>query len=81
MSLLSINSWFVSERRAKLNNDESCWLIFDEYLFSLFKFPMTINGDGIGLWTNNDDVDDDAVGILIRLDNGVNSTDDDLFEL
>lgn len=74
---MSEKSWFASERETKLNNDESCWLIFDECLVILFKFPIVINGDVVGLWRKNDD--DDAVdGILINVDNGVNSTEPDL---
>jgi len=77
-NFFSIISWFVSERKTKLNNDESCWLIFDEYLAILLKLPIVNNGDNVGLWTNNDDVDD-IVGIFIRFDNCVNSTDAHLF--
>ncbi len=81
ISFFSLKSWFVSERKTKLSNDESCWLIFDEYLFILFKFPIVINGDDVGLWSNNDDDDDvdDTAEIFIRFDNCVNSTDEDLF--
>jgi len=38
---------------------------------------MVINGDDVGVWTNNDDVDE-TVGIFMRLVEGVNSTDADL---
>ncbi len=44
----------------------------------LLKFPIANNGDDVGLWRKNDD-EDDAAGILINVDNGVNSTDADLF--
>ncbi len=77
-NFFSIKSWFISGRKTKLNNDESCWLIFDENLFILFKFPIDMIDDDVVLWTDNDDVDD-AVGIFIRFANGVNSADADLF--
>ncbi len=78
VNFFSNKSWFISARETKLNNDESCWLIFDKCLSCLLKFPIANNGDDVGLWRKNDD-EDDAAGILINVDNGVNSTDADLF--
>jgi len=65
INFFSLKSWFISECGAELLNDESCWLIFDECLFILFKFDIVIN--------------DDAVGLFIIFDICDNSTDADLF--
>lgn len=74
-NFFSIKSWFISECGTNWQNDESCWLIFDEYLFILLRFALDINGDFVGLWGKNDD---DAVGVLIVVDIGDNSTNADL---
>lgn len=49
-SFFSVESWFVSDRKVAVNDDESCWLRLDEYLFILYRLPIVINGDDVGLW-------------------------------
>ncbi len=68
--LIGVDSWLVSKRELKFNDEESCW--FDEILFNLFvKFPL------FNIVVVNED--DDELDNFIGIDNTPNSLAIDLF--